>query len=261
MQAWQQAQENGHYYIEHRIRKLADGEYRWHQTRAVRLAASNDEWVGTSADVHELRQLYNQQSLMVAELQHRTRNLLAVVQSIMQQTLSTSQTLTEFGPKVNDRLAALSRVQGLLSNAEQEAITLASVVRLELDALGSQPSNRIKFDGPSVSLPNSAIQTLALAIHELATNARKYGALKNENGHLQVIWRMSPGDGGDRLLILEWVESGAQIKPDAMAKNGFGRTLIEQALPASLNAKTTYRMTADGVHCTIEMALSSTAGT
>jgi PAS domain S-box-containing protein len=256
IQAWQSAEATGQYYVEHRIRRAADAQYRWHQTRAVRLPGSERrEWVGTSTDVHDLRQLHDQQSLLIAELQHRTRNLLAVVQSIMQQTLAKSRTLEEFGQKFQDRLAALSRVQGLLSNVEQEAITLAAVLRLELDALGAQATDRISLDGPNVVLPSNAIQTLALAIHELATNARKYGALRHEKGRLQVRWRLSPGDRDDRRLVLEWVESGVETKPHIPPKSGFGRTLIEVALAESLGAKTGFQLTNDGVYCTIELAL------
>jgi PAS domain S-box-containing protein len=255
MKAWHEAQVTGQYYAEHRIRKAADGQYRWHQTRAVRLPGSAQaEWVGTSADVHELHQLHEQQSLLVAELQHRTRNLLAVIQSIMQQTLSTSDTLDDFAQKFGDRLYALSRVQGLLSDGHQEGITVGTVVRLELEALGARPSGRITIDGPHVSLPRNTIQTLALAIHELATNARKYGALKSNGGQLHVTWRIR-SDGPHQRVILEWLENGVNVKPENFSRIGFGRSLIEHALPASLNARTDYRMSNDSVHCTIELAL------
>jgi PAS domain S-box-containing protein len=91
--AWRIAQESGEYLMEHRIRRAADGEYRWHQTRARSIAGSDETagtWVGTSTDIHDMRSLQDRQIVLLAELQHRTRNLLAIVQSIARQTLRTS---------------------------------------------------------------------------------------------------------------------------------------------------------------------------
>ena len=99
----------------------------------------------------------------------------------MQQTLAKSETLDTFSSKFADRLAALSRVQGLLSRSEREPITIGALIRMELDALGVEKArNRIRIDGPHVSLSSSAVQTVSLAIHELATNAQKHGFLASE---------------------------------------------------------------------------------
>jgi PAS domain S-box-containing protein len=98
--AWQQARETGEYYVEHRVQRAADREYRWHQTRARPLQTSEGparEWVGTMTDIHDLRGLKDRQQVLLAELQHRTRNLLAVVQAIASQTLRKSDTLEAFG--------------------------------------------------------------------------------------------------------------------------------------------------------------------
>jgi PAS domain S-box-containing protein len=260
LDAWQDAARTGNYYVEHRIRRMREAEYRWHQTRAVPLAGENAdlrEWVGTSADVHDLRQLQEQQTLLVAELQHRTRNLLGVVQSLMQQTLAKTQTLDEFSLKFTDRLAALSRVQGLLSRSESEPITIGALIRMELDALGAETNrDRITIDGPKVSLPSSAVQTMSLAIHELATNAQKHGFLSSEEGRLNVMWRLEPLKYNERKLILDWDERGVKKPVEGTPLGGFGRTLIEQALPASLGARTSFEITKKGVRCRIELPLT-----
>lgn len=258
--AWQEAERSSNYYIEHRIRRMSDAEYRWHQTRAVPLAGEDThwrEWVGTSTDVHDLRQLREQQTLLVAELQHRTRNLLGVVQSLMQQTLAKSQSIDDFSVKFTDRLAALSRVQGLLSRSEGEPITIGALVRMELDALGAETvRDRITVEGPQVSLPSNAVQTVSLAIHELATNAQKHGSLAFEHGRLKVTWRLEAAKGDGRRLILSWDEQGVKGGDQAPSSGGFGRTLIEHALPASLGAKTRFEITGEGVHCRIELPLT-----
>jgi len=202
----------GEYYVEHRVRRGSDGAYRWHQTRARPLGPGDggaSEWVGASTDVHALRELQESQAVMVAELQHRTRKLIAVVRSIASQTMRASPTMETFTAQFNDRLAALSRVQGLLSRADHEPITIGSLIRLELDALGAETArDRIRVEGPETALRNPVEQTLALAIHELATNARKYGALANAHGRLDVTWRVRRADDAGRWLALEWVERG-----------------------------------------------------
>src|ERR1700712_392340 len=111
---WHDAQLSGEYYIEHRIRRFEDAQYRWHQTRARPADHSSMEWVGTSADVHEMRGLQDRQQVILSELQHRTRNLLALVQAIARQTLKSCSSMAEFSRQFEDRLGALSRVQGLL---------------------------------------------------------------------------------------------------------------------------------------------------
>lgn len=259
LQAWENARQTGQYLIEHRIRHATNAEYRWHQTRAVPLPALHGgerEWVGSSADVHDLRQLKEEQAILVAELQHRTRNLLGIVLSLMQQTLMSSDTLETFSAKFADRLAALSRVQGLLTRTNREPITIGALVRMELDALGAEAArDRIVQEGPQVTLPDSAVQTLSLALHELGTNARKYGALSSSQGRLTVSWRLKTA-AAQSLLLLEWAEKGAKPrKAKGSMTGGFGRTLIEQALPAALGAKTSFVLRKDGVYCSILLPL------
>ena len=124
---WEGAAERREYHIEHRIRCAADKEYRWHQTRARPIGEGDseaDEWVGTMTDIHELRGLKDRQQVLMAELQHRTRNLLAVVQAIASQTARRSDTVQAFRSEFESRLRALSRVQAFLARADYEDIDL-----------------------------------------------------------------------------------------------------------------------------------------
>ena len=200
--------------------------------------------------------------VMVAELQHRTRNLIAVVSAIANRTMARTGPSESFLTQFNARLAALSRVQGLLSRTEIEPITIGALIRMELDALGADASdNRITLVGPSVILRDTIVQTMALAIHELATNARKYGALAAENRTLKVTWSVKKV-GAAFNLALEWVEEGFGQAPkeEGSTRKGYGRELIERALPYALNATTSFQLNHDGVQCTIDLPLTNRAG-
>jgi PAS domain S-box-containing protein len=250
---WRDAERLGEYYVEHRIRRAADGEYRWHQTRAKPAGKSAREWVGTSADVHEMRGLQDRQQVLLAELQHRTRNLLALVQAIARQTVKTSASMADFLRQFESRLGALSRVQGVLASTNHGPIDLRQIVQMELKAHGA--AEMAEVDGPSVDLAPDAAQALSLAVHELATNAVKYGALREPPGKLSVKWQLRR-DKSNTTVVIEWRERGVAMPDPAAARTrGYGRELIERALPYQLNATTHYEFTSDGVRCTVELPL------
>ncbi|WP_164901662.1 PAS domain S-box protein [Neorhizobium lilium] len=195
------------------------------------------------------------QNALVAELQHRTRNLIAVVRSIAEQTMRETGPTPDFMDRFADRMSALSRVQGLLSRSEMEPITIGTLAEMELSALGSV-AHRVSVDGPEVLLKNSTVQTFALAIHELATNARKYGALSTDDGNLKISWAPYETLDGEKRLLVDWLEevSGPRLT-ETVQKTGYGRELIEKALPYTLGAKTTYEMTDTHLHCTIDLPI------
>ncbi|WP_407528056.1 sensor histidine kinase [Methylobacterium oryzisoli] len=260
--AWRTAQETGAYHVEHRIRWAAKDEDRWHQTRARPLAPLGDrpvEWVGTSTDIHDLRLLQDRQQILLAELHHRTRNLLAVVQSLARKTMRSSETLVDFSAEFERRLRALSRVQGLLARMDYDAIDLRTVIEAELTAHGSGGTGKVRVEGPPVSLPAPAAQALALGVHELATNAVKYGALHHEKGRLAVTWEIEAA-GEEPCVTITWRESGI-VMPDPRVprRKGYGSELIERSLPYQLRARTSLAFGADGVICTITLPVPATA--
>ena len=261
LEAWRKAAECREYYAEHRVWRREDGRYRWHQTRARPLerASLDSDWVGTMTDIDDLRNLQSRQQVLMAELQHRTRNLLAVVQSIASQTLRKSPSLREFGVEFESRLGALSRVQGLLARADQEDVDLRALVEAELAAHASEAmeSGRVEVGGPQVALPATSTQALILGIHELATNALKYGALAQPAGKLMVTWNVQ-SDDGRQAVTLDWRETGVSF-PDTgpPRRKGYGTELIERALPYQLKAKTRLEFADDGVRCVIVVPLRS----
>jgi two-component system CheB/CheR fusion protein len=266
LKAWQEAPLNGFIDIDHRIFSVTEKMYRWFHTRSSPVRDEQRqilEWLGTSTDVDDLRRLQERQRVMVAELQHRTRNLITVVQSIATQALKESDSLETFKTLFNDRLSALARIQVLLSQSDEEPITIGALLRMELDMLGAM-RDRVRVEGAEISLRKSAVQTLALALHELATNSRKYGALSTDLGQLSVSWHVEEDSDGSSYLMLTWYEDGfpphEQHKVQGTMGGGYGRKLIEQALPYTLNAKTTYEINDDSLCCTIRLPLKAGTG-
>ena len=143
----------------------------------------------------------------------------------------------------------------MIGDASDDRIDLAEIIRLELQPHRHGQDGRVTLAGPPVPLDGDRIQTLALALHELATNAVKHGALRGQGGRLEVGWSVTP-EG--RLLILDWRESGVTMPPDTY-RRGFGRKLIERALTFTLQAKTELIFGVDGVSCRIELPLQPAA--
>jgi len=218
--------------------------------------------VGAMVETTERRAWEERQKVLVAELQHRTRNLIAVVRSVAETTARSSIDLADFRVRYRDRLDALARVQGLLSRLKDDVdrVTFDDLIHMELSAVGAS-SERTTVEGPAgVRLRSSTVQMLAMAIHELATNAVKYGALGRPSGRLSVTWSLDPDeDDGRRWLHINWAESGVDMSAAGSVPRGTGqgRELIEKALPYQLGARTAYSLGAGGIHCTISIPVSN----
>jgi two-component system CheB/CheR fusion protein len=203
-------------------------------------------------DVTGLTHAEDRQRVLIAELHHRTRNLLTVVQAIATLTLGKGGTLKGF----NDRLAALGRAQELLGRDGRDSLEVAEIVHLELSAYLGAEEGRIVVGGPAVSLGLERVQALALALHELATNAAKYGALGQENGRLEVRWHIAPDVPGGPRVVLHWIESGVAMPPEPPGR-GYGRQLIERALAHTMGAQAELVFGPDGIRCRIEVPIGS----
>ena len=266
------------------IRKVGRGEAVTHEFRIVRPADGRVRWLqntdfplrdvhgrvqrvgGFGKDITEAKELSDRLKVLVAELQHRTRNLISVVRSVADQTLAGSVSLDMFQEHFRRRLGALARVNGLLSRLnEGDRIAFDELVLAELATHGvvirAGHSPQVALEGPrGVFLRSATVQTFALALHELATNARKYGALSRPEGRLRIEWEVvSGGDGGPHLRM-DWSESGVPVPmlgDGQFLQNGYGRELIEHALPYQLEAKTSYEIGPDSIHCTICLPISA----
>ncbi|WP_133498686.1 MASE4 domain-containing protein [Cognatilysobacter terrigena] len=263
---WVAAHRTGRLDVEHRLR-ARDGSYRWHRSRSEPHYASDgriESWLGSSTDIHDLRSLQDRQSVLVAELQHRTRNLLSVVRALADRTARDSEDLEDFRPTFRDRIDALARAQSLLSRLDDtDRVTFEELLESQVAGISgvraAQDDGRIVLDGPpGVRLRSSTVQTLALALHELTVNALKYGALSDPNGRLEIRWTVQRDAQGVPRLHVIWKESGMRIDLDTPVQGGgYGRELIERALPYQLGASTSYAIEPDGVRCAIVMPVSA----
>ena len=230
-----------------------------------------EAWISVQRDVtveHENwhARLASEERLgvLVAELQHRTRNLMAIIKALASKTLNVSTDLVEFRLRFEDRINALARVQGLLSRLDSyDRVTFDDLIRTEISAVHGS-FDKVVLDGPEgVRLRSSTVQTLALALHELVTNAVKHGALGQPSGELIICWALQAAEPDSRpWLHVDWRERGVSMPPveSIRHKTGEGRELIERSLPYQLGGKTTFHIEPDDIHCTIAMQVSASAG-
>ncbi|MFL6733974.1 MAG: CheR family methyltransferase [Sphingomicrobium sp.] len=190
---------------------------------------------------------------LLAELQHRVRNMLAVIRSMVRRTHEEGQTAEEFIQHLEGRLRALARTQVLLTRAVDAGVDLEELIRGELvDQAANQ--NHVEISGPCVELPPKAAEVLTLAIHELATNSIKYGALWQQNATISVTWETERRQK-ERWVKLRWVESGVHIVEKAPRREGFGTELITQRVAYELKGIGTLELRPGGVLATFEFPL------
>lgn len=197
-----------------------------------------------------------QLNMVVAELQHRVRNILTVVRSIFSRSVETGTDLEEIADHFRGRLDALARVQVIVTQSAAGTADLENLLRDELVSVGVQEGPDLEISGPDVQLPAQMLETIGLAIHELTTNAVKYGAFKVDTGKLSVTWHIEPGEGGVSMLSLLWREEGVPAIGLAPRHEGFGRELIEEAIPYRLGGSARLEFLPGGVQCLIKVPLS-----
>ena len=203
-------------------------------------------------NISKRRQAEEHQKLLIGELNHRVKNTLAIVQAVAQQSFAGDRALPEARRAFDARLSAVAGAHNLLTRENWERASLRPVVEAALAGCGADPS-RLEIEGPEVSLAPRTAVSLALAFHELGTNAMKYGALSNPTGIVQVRWSANGSDEEQRLR-LAWRETGG---PEVTAPNtrGFGSRMIERGLAAELGGTVAMTYPPEGLVCTIDAPL------
>lgn len=237
----------GEHESEYRV-VLPNGEVRWIFGRGVVTVDSEDRpvrFTGVDIDVSSRKDQEDQLRLMAHELRHRANNLLAVVQAMARQTLRQSSSLDEFAARFDGRVGALANSNDLLVHQDWRGVPLDHLVRRLVQPFADVDSGRLLIDGPEIDLSPKAVQTLGLALHELATNASKYGALSVPEGHVAVSWSLNPISGTGPMLHLRWAEKDGP--PVAQPKrSGFGSFVVETMVAQSLEAAVAMTFEPDG---------------
>jgi len=203
-------------------------------------------------DITERKDAEQRQHLLMNELAHRSKNLLAVIASIASRSLSGTRSLTEAREVLTHRIQALARSQSALLMGGFEGASIAEIIRLEFEAF----SDQVKSVGPDVLLNPRVAQTFALVVHELATNATKYGALSLPNGQVEIHWSVE-GTGAEARFKFQWQErNGPPVLPPT--RKGFGHMVIEKAAAQDFGLPK-IRFASEGLCYEIDAALSAVA--
>lgn len=209
-----------------------DGEYRWFLSRALPIHGDEGgivRWLGTNTDITERLQAEEQRTLLINELNHRVKNTLATVQSLAMQTLKQDEHNKAALALFNSRLAALSRAHDILTNENWKGAQLRQIV--DQSVAPFRTTDRIDVGGPDARVTPKQALALSIALHELGTNAMKYGALSDRSGRITLAWSVDAG-----LLHMSWRESGGpEVAPPT--RTGFGTRLIERSLANDLGGE------------------------
>jgi PAS domain S-box-containing protein len=238
------------------ILERPDGTRSWFMPFPTPLRDAEGRVVGginMLVDITERKASEDRQLLLMRELAHRGKNLLAVVQAIASRSLSGPRSLAEARDALVKRIQALARSQTLLVEGAFEGASVAEILRLEFDGF----SDRVKASGPDMMLGPKLAQSFALLVHELATNATKYGALSKADGRIHVTWSVERRESEERFKF-QWIERGGPRvrKP---TRQGFGRVLIERVAAQEFNAEPRISFDPEGLSYEIDAPLPAIA--
>jgi PAS domain S-box-containing protein len=242
-------------------RVVRNGELRWLRSNVFPMLDEGgcvQRIGGIVRDITELKSAVHHRERLLAELQHRVRNTLAVIRSIARRTAESSETVEDFAGHLDGRIGAFSRVQVALTRDPLAGFDLAELVAEELRACVAREGEQFTLRGPPVRLQAKAAESIGLAVHELATNAVKHGALAVAGGHVEVSWHRETRQG-EAWLSLDWNESGMTGRQVAQMREGFGTVLLLRTLPYDLGAAVARTFAPPGFRCNISFPLATHA--
>jgi PAS domain S-box-containing protein len=236
--------------LEYRIVR-SDGEVRWIERRnsvSYSVDGRPERVVGVSIDVSERKRAEQYQRTLNAELDHRVKNILATVRAIIAQTREASGSQADFVAGLDHRIESLARTHELLSETHWHDVPLLEIIRRELAPYSARNTD---IGGPNLTLKAEAAQGVAMVIHELTTNAAKYGALSSGSGRVTVRWRWLQNGSPDRLVI-EWQEiDGPPVR--GTSQPSYGTNIIRELIPFELGGAVELTFATEGTKCRIEI--------
>jgi two-component sensor histidine kinase len=208
-----------------------------------------DELISSRA---ERRKAEQQRELLVSELDHRVKNILAMVQAVARQTFRSKELTADTVQSFDQRLQAMSEAHGLLMKDEWQAAKMGELVATTIAPFNRLGRSAFSLSGPDIVVPAKAALAFSMAVHEMCTNAAKYGALSTTDGHVTINWQVTvPSNGVNPLFEFRWIEHGGP-PVQTPQRLGFGSKMIERALSSELGATVTIEYAATGVVCTVK---------
>jgi PAS domain S-box-containing protein len=254
---WRRAlrDQQGEYGTEYRIVR-SGAEVRWIEARcfvSYRTDGSPQRVVGVNIDVTERKQAEDHQRVLVAELDHRVKNVLATVSAVAARTLDTSSSMDQFVAALDGRIRSMATTHELLSGRRWKGIPLAELLRHQLAPYAT--SSNMDVEGPDVLLSAGAGQTLGIVLHELITNAAKYGALSTHDGRISVRWHWPLNGKVPDRLVIEWQEIGGPAV-QVPSRSGHGMEVIRDLVPYELEGTVDLAFASEGVRCRVDIPVS-----
>lgn len=234
-----------------------DGGSVWthqHVSLLQRSSGAPTNIIALLTDMTERKRHEEQIRLLMREVNHRSKNMLALVQAVARQTAASRP--EDFTERFSERIQALAASQDLLVESEWKGANLDGLVRSQLGHFKDLIGKRIELKGPRLFISVAAAQAIGMAIHELATNASKYGALSCSEGHIQIEWSVTAGGEGEKAFVMDWREMGGPpVKPPS--RKGFGSTVVRSLAESSLNAEVELDFPATGLVWTLRCSIAS----
>ena len=243
------------------IRFAYDGQEIWHDLTVHPLTDEHGTVTGVIAgeiDITRYKEQEGRIRLLMRELTHRSKNLLTVIQAIMRQTASNSSSVADFEARFSARLQSLAGSHDLLVREDWQGASMGELARSQLGHYIDRVGSQIELSGEPMRVPPDAAQYIGMAMHELATNAAKYGALSSPDGKVRISWHVTRAPDGTPMCHLSWEESGGPpvVRPSA---RGFGRVVIERTVARALHGEVSIDYAPSGLRWAVEFPDRQTA--
>jgi PAS domain S-box-containing protein len=241
--------------LEFRIRRFDSGRERWISARARAFRGETgeiSEIIGTAQDVTEQKLHDIHLHMLLREITHRSKNLLAIIQAMARQTVKDSLTAEDFERRLSLRLRGLAASHELLAAQDWHGAHMEELVKGQLADVMTQYPGRVTLKGDSLFLKPEAAQNIGLALNELATNAMRFGALSNEEGRVEIAWAVDTADAGGRRLHVTWNEFGGPVVAPP-SRQGFGHKVVERVAARALDGSVSLTFAPTGLQWSLRI--------
>ena len=245
------------YDVEQRVNGVSDGAERWVAAKGRALFNNGVavRMTGTARDITDRKHWEEHIQLLMREVTHRSKNLLAVIQAMARQTKLASRDVDDFEVRFSGRLQALASSHDLLVQRDWHGVSISELVKSQLGHYLDQHASQIEIEGQGLIVTPEAAQNIGLAVHELSTNAAKYGALSVPEGRVEVRWTRTGNGGNDPRLHMSWTEKGGP-EVNSPSHKGFGQVVTEQLTARALHGTAQLMFERGGVSWTLDIPAS-----